>query len=292
MKIVSYVRSGHAHYGGVKDDGTVVDLTSRLGSLYPDIVSFIAKDGVAVAREIVASQAGDFRYDDLDLLPMIPNPGKFFCVGVNYKDHLDEANRQLGLTRPVAEHPMIFARWAESQTAHGKPIVMPKVSTQLDYEAELLVIIGKPTGRYVPVEKALDYVFGYTAFNDGSLRDYQFHSRQINPGKNFEKTGPSGPWIITADEIPDPQNLDIEMRLNGERMQHGNTSQMVHSVAEIISYISHWLPLQPGDLIASGTMGGVGFARNPQVWMKPGDVAEVIIEKVGTLRNDIVAEEA
>lgn len=291
MKIVSYAWQGRPHYGVVKNDGKVVDLTSRLGARYPDIVSFIAEDGLAIARAIATDSAGDFDYEELDFLPVIPTPGKILCVGVNYKDHLEEANKQLGLARPVTERPMMFARWAESQTAHRKPIIMPKVSTQLDYEAELLVVIGKPTGRYLSEAKALEHVFGYSCFNDGSLRDYQFHTRQINPGKNFEKTGPSGPWIVTADEIPDPQNLDIEMRLNGERMQHGNTRQMIHTVASIISYISHWLPLQPGDLIASGTMGGVGFARDPQVWMKPGDVAEVIIEGIGTLRNEIAAEE-
>lgn len=185
---------------------------------------------------------------------------------------------------------MIFARWPESLTAHRQPIFRPKVSNQLDYEAELLAVIGKDTGRYVKADKALDYVFGYSCFNEACLRDYQKHSRQINPGKNFEKTGASGPWIVTADEIKDPENLDIEMRLNGKTMQKANTKDMIHSVAQVIEYVTEWMPFRAGDLIVSGTMGGVGFARDPQVFMKPGDVAEVIIEGIGTLRNVIEDE--
>jgi 2-keto-4-pentenoate hydratase/2-oxohepta-3-ene-1,7-dioic acid hydratase in catechol pathway len=209
---------------------------------------------------------------------------------VNYKDHLDEANKHFGRTGPASEYPMIFARWPESLQAHRAPIMRPKVSTQLDYEAELLVVIGKATGRYLSQEKALEHVFGYSAMNEACLRDYQFHTRQINPGKNFEKTGATGPWIVTADELRDPEKLDIEMRLNGQQMQKGNTAQMVHSVAKVIAYLTHWLPLNPGDLIASGTMGGVGFTRTPPVFMKPGDIAEVTIQGIGTLRNEIADE--
>ena len=291
MKLVSYLHAGAPRYGAVQN-GRIVDLTSRLGAAYPDLVSFIAGDALPIARSIVAGEPGDFDYDAVELLPVVPRPGKILCIGINYADHLEEANRHLGLNRPKAEHPMIFARWSESLNAHRAPILRPKVSTQLDWEAELLVVIGKSTGRYLPEERALEHVFGYACMNEACLRDYQFHTRQINPGKNFEKTGATGPWIVTADEIADPQSLDIEMRLNGERMQFGNTRDMVHSVAQIIAYISHWMPLQPGDLIASGTMGGVGFTRQPPIFMKPGDVAEVTIEGIGTLRNEIQDEPA
>lgn len=286
MKLVSYLHQGRAHYGAVKGD-RVVDLSARLGGLYPDLKRFIAGGGQPIAESIVAQEHGDFDYDGLHLLPVVPDPGKIVCVGVNYKDHLEEANRHLGIERALPENPMIFPRWAESLQAHRQPIMRPKVSDQLDYEAELLVVIGSPTGRYVPLERALGHVFGYACMNEACLRDYQFHSRQIGPGKNFERTGATGPWIVTADEIPDPQSLDIEMRLNGERMQHGNTRDMVHSVAQIIEYVTRWMPLNPGDLIASGTMGGVGFTRKPPVFMKPGDVAEVTIQGIGTLRNEI-----
>jgi 2-keto-4-pentenoate hydratase/2-oxohepta-3-ene-1,7-dioic acid hydratase in catechol pathway len=289
MKLVSFEHRGSCHYGAAKG-AKVVDLGARLGGLYPTIVDFIAGGGLPIAKSIVDSEPGDFNYDDLTLLPVIPNPSRIICVGLNYHDHISEANRQLNRTDKGFERPMIFARWPESLTAHRQPIFRPKVSSQLDYEAELLAVIGKDTARYVKADKALDYVFGYSCFNEACLRDYQKHSRQINPGKNFEKTGASGPWIVTADEIKDPENLDIEMRLNGTTMQKANTKDMIHSVAQVIEYVTEWMPFRAGDLIVSGTMGGVGFARDPQVFMKPGDVAEVIIEGIGTLRNVIEDE--
>jgi 2-keto-4-pentenoate hydratase/2-oxohepta-3-ene-1,7-dioic acid hydratase in catechol pathway len=289
VKLVSFEHGGACHYGAVKGD-KVVDLSARLGSTYPTIVDFIAGDGVPIAASIVAAGNGDFDYSELKLLPVVPNPSHIICVGLNYHDHISEANRQLNRTDKGFDRPMIFARWPESLTAHNQPIFRPKVSSDLDYEAELLVVIGKDTGRYVKADKALDYVFGYSCLNEACLRDYQRHSRQINPGKNFEKTGATGPWLVTADEIKNPENLDIEMRLNGQVMQKANTGEMIHSVAQVIEYVTEWMPLRPGDLIASGTMGGVGFARDPQVFMKPGDVAEVIIEGIGTLRNEIADE--
>jgi len=288
MKLVSFLHAGKHHYGVLKGD-KVIDLSARLGGTYPDIISFIANDGKAVAQSIIQESAGDFDYASLDLLSVIPNPGKTFCVGLNYHDHVDEANRAIG-NRKAPDRAMIFARWPESLTGHKKPILRPKVSQMLDWEAEMLVVIGKPTGRYVPKEKALSYIFGYACLNEACLRDYQRHSSQINPGKNFEKTGANGPWLVTADEIPDPMNLNIEMRLNGQVMQKANTSQMIHSIEATIEYITEWTTLQPGDLIATGTMGGVGFARTPPIFMKPGDIAEVEIEKIGILSNHIEDE--
>jgi len=289
MKLVCYYRPDGIHYGAVKQD-KVIDLTARLGGTYPTIVDFIAGQGQPIAKQILAYEEGDFAYESLVLAPVVPNPSKIICVGLNYYDHINEANRQLGRADKGFENPMIFARWPESMTGHNRPILRPKASHEFDFEAELLVVIGQDTGRYVPEERALDYVFGYSCFNDGSVRDYQRHSRQITPGKNFEKTGPSGPWLVTADEIPDPDNLDIETRLNGQVMQKANTRDMIHSVRQIISYVTRWTPFRPGDLIATGTMGGVGFARQPQVFMKPGDVVEVTIEKIGTLRNHVEDE--
>lgn len=288
MKLICYRHGGALHYGAVKGR-KVVDLTSRIGAAYPDIVAFIAKQGLAVAHSIVEREAGDLDYDKVDLLPVVPNPGKIICVGLNYHDHVDEANRTIG-NRKATEFPMIFARWPESLAAHGKPILRPRASDKLDWEAELLVVMGQPTGRYVLGKKALGYVFGYSCLNEACLRDYQRHSSQINPGKNFEQTGANGPWMVTADEIPNPMNLDIEMRLNGQVMQKANTRQMIHSITATIEYITRWIPLKPGDLIATGTMGGVGFARTPPIFMKPGDIAEVEIEKIGILRNPIADE--
>lgn len=290
MKLVCYRHGGATHYGAVKDNSKVVDLGTRLGAQYPDIISFIAGDGQAIARQVVATEPGDFDYNALDLLPVVPNPGKILCVGLNYHDHVDEANRTIG-NRKVPDRPMIFGRWPESLASHGKPITRPRISHMFDWEAEMLVVMGRETGRYVKAEDALQYVFGYSCFNESCMRDYQRHSSQITPGKNFENTGASGPWLVTADEIPDPMNLEIKMRLNGEVMQHANTSQMIFSVQKIIEYVTEWTPLKPGDLIVSGTMGGVGFARTPPVFMKPGDIAEVEIEKIGVLRNTIEDED-
>jgi 2-keto-4-pentenoate hydratase/2-oxohepta-3-ene-1,7-dioic acid hydratase in catechol pathway len=289
MNLICYHRPDGVHYGAVKNE-KVIDLTARIGATYPTIIDFISGQAEPIAEQILAREEGDFAYESLTLAPVVPHPGKIICIGLNYHDHIGEANRQLNRTDAGFENPMIFARWPESMTGHNRPILRPKASHEFDFEAELLVVIGKHTGRYVPAERALDYVFGYSCFNDGSLRDYQRHSRQINPGKNFEKTGPSGPWLVTADKIPDPDNLDIEMRLNGEVMQKANTRNMIHSVRQIISYVTRWTPFRPGDLIATGTMGGVGFARQPQIFMKPGDVAEVTIERIGTLRNHVEDE--
>jgi 2-keto-4-pentenoate hydratase/2-oxohepta-3-ene-1,7-dioic acid hydratase in catechol pathway len=175
--------------------------------------------------------------------------------------------------------------------AHRAPILKPRVSDALDWEAELLVVMGRSTGRYLSRDRALAHIFGYSCMNDGSLRDFQRHTSQFAPGKNFECTGGVGPWIVTEDEIADPMNLDIEFRLNGEVMQKANTAQMIHSIAATIEYITQWIPLSPGDLIATGTMGGVGFARTPPIFMKAGDVAEVDIESVGLLRNIIENEQ-
>jgi 2-keto-4-pentenoate hydratase/2-oxohepta-3-ene-1,7-dioic acid hydratase in catechol pathway len=290
MKLVSFAHGGQIHYGAVKN-GKVIDLSARQGGQFPDIVSFIAHDGKQVAQSIVAESKGDYDYDSLDLLPVVPNPGKILCVGLNYHDHVTEANNAVG-NRKAPDRAMIFARWPESLTAHKKPILRPRVSHMLDWEAELLVVIGKSTGRYVPKSKVFDYIFGYSCFNEACIRDYQRHSSQINPGKNFEKTGSSGPWMVTADEISNPMNLNIEMRLNGKVMQKANTSDMIHSIEATIEYITEWMPLEPGDIIATGTMGGVGFARTPPIFMKPGDIAEVEIQDIGILRNHIEDESA
>lgn len=289
MKVVSFRRGTGVSYGVLKDE-RVIDIGQRLPAC-PDILSFIDKDARNAAQALLDSGArGDHDFASLDLLPVVPNPGKILCIGLNYHDHVAEADRALG-GREVPKKPMVFARWSESLTAHRGFIRRPQVSDQLDWEAELLVVIGKRVPRYTPVERALAHVFGYAAMNEACLRDYQFHSRQLTPGKNFESTGAVGPWVVTADEIPNPQDLHIEMRLNGEVMQAANTSDMVFTVAQLISYISDWLPLNPGDLIASGTMGGVGFARKPPIFMKPGDRAEVTISRIGTLVNEVRDEQ-
>jgi 2-keto-4-pentenoate hydratase/2-oxohepta-3-ene-1,7-dioic acid hydratase in catechol pathway len=290
MKFVSYEKDGQASYGLVRD-GRIIDLGARFGRSFPDLKSFVTQDNwQAHCEALLGAEPGDYPLGSVTLLSVIPNPEKILCVALNYHDHVAEANKHLPGGREVPKYPMVFARMPDSLVGHAVDLERPKVSKQLDYEAELLVVIGKQTPRYVKPEQALDYVLGYSAMNEGSMRDYQFHTRQLTPGKNFFRSGSVGPWLVTADEIPDPQALEIEFRLNGEVLQKANTRDMIFSVAALISYITEWLPLKPGDMIASGTMGGVGFTREPPIFMKPGDRAEVEISQIGLLVNGIVDE--
>ena len=287
MKFASYRVGQEARYGLVRDGG-VIDLAVRIGDRYPDLRSFIAAaDWRQVADALLATAPADHEYAGLELTSVIPVPEKIICVALNYHDHIAEANLHLPGGREAPKYPMCFIRLPDTLVGHRESLVRPRVSTQLDYEAELLVVMGRHVPRYVPKQEALQYVFGYAAMNEGSIRDYQFHSRQLTPGKNFAASGSTGPWIVTADEIPDPQDLDIQFRLNGELLQSANTSDMIFDVADLIAYISEWIPLKPGDLIASGTMGGVGFTRKPPLFMKPGDTAEVSIAGIGTLSNGV-----
>ncbi len=220
---------------------------------------------------------------DARFAPLIPRPGALWCVGLNYEDHRIETGKAR------ADWPTLFTRFPACLLGCGEDLVVPSASRQLDYEGELAVVIGKP-GRHVKEEDALDHVAGYSCFNDASVRDFQSHSSQFGPGKNFWRTGAFGPWLTTADEVPDPQALAIETRLNGEAMQSSHTSRMTYPVRFLIAYLSRITPLFPGDVIATGTPSGVGVARDPQVFLKPGDVVEVEIERVGLLRNGVVAE--
>ena len=222
---------------------------------------------------------------DVRFLPVIPRPGAFWCVGLNYEDH------RLETGRARADWPTLFTRFPVCLLGHGEALVRPAASRQLDYEGELAVVIGRP-GRHVPEAAALDHVAGYACFNDASVRDYQGHSSQFGPGKNFWRTGGFGPFLVTADEVPDPQDLPIETRLNGEVVQQSHTSRMTYPVRELIAYLSRIHPLHPGDVIATGTPSGVGVARDPQLFLKPGDEVEVEIGAVGTLRNGVVDEAA
>jgi 2-keto-4-pentenoate hydratase/2-oxohepta-3-ene-1,7-dioic acid hydratase in catechol pathway len=239
--------------------------------------------GVINDAAAAAGATADVSLSSVKLLPPIPDPEKIICIGLNYKDHALEA----GLKLP--EHPSLFSRINNTLIGHDSPLVRPKASTDFDYEAELAVIIGKP-GRHIAERDASSHVFGYACFNDGSLRDYQF-KHSLTAGKNFFATGGFGPWITTADEIPDPSKLTISTRVNGQRVQHKGTDDMIFSVPAIIAYLSTWTQLVPGDVIATGTPEGVGFARKPPLWMKPGDTIEIEISQIGVLRNPVIAEE-
>lgn len=217
-------------------------------------------------------------------LPPIVNPARIWCIGLNYADHSTES----GFAIPI--YPAIFSRFASSMTGHGAPIIHPKVSTQLDYEAELVAVIGK-AGRYIPKETALEYVAGYSICNDASIRDYQFKSAQWTMGKNFDDTGPFGPIFVTADELPvGASGLRIQTRLNGITLQDANTSSLIFDVATLVKMLSEAVTLLPGDIIVTGTPSGVGLARKPPVWMKHGDVCEIEIEGIGILSNPIKDE--
>lgn len=220
----------------------------------------------------------------LTFLSPLVRPSKIICLGLNYRDHAEEAG--LG----IPEFPVLFARFPSSLIGHGAPIILPKVSSQLDWEAELVAVLSKG-GKNIAEADALDHVAGYSAFNDGSIRDYQMRTPQWTAGKNFDDTGAFGPWLVTPDELPaGAAGLKIECRVNGQVMQNSNTDKLIFNVARTISLLSTFMTLEAGDVLVMGTPGGIGLARNPPIFMKAGDVCEVEIEGIGVLRNPIVAE--
>ena len=253
---------------------------------YPGSLDDLVKGGMAAlqAAGVKLAAGEDLALADVQLLAPLRRAPKLICIGLNYADHSKES----GFDTPT--YPAIFSRYNSSLMGHDAPMVRPKVSEQLDYEGELAVIIGKG-GRHIPVESALEHVIGYSVFNDGSVRDYQFKSTQWTMGKNFDNTGAFGPALVTADELPaGAKGLKLETRLNGVVVQSSNIDHMIFDVATLISLLSVAHALEPGDVIVSGTPAGVGLARKPPLWMKPGDVCEVEIEKVGLLRSPITAE--
>ncbi|MGN7439790.1 fumarylacetoacetate hydrolase family protein [Pseudomonas lactis] len=282
MKIASFVYQSRSTYGIVKGDH-VIDLESLKSHLGADLKEAIARNRLSELGADALKDLPRLALSEITFLPVIANPGKVLCIGINYATHVRETGRDM------PTYPMIFTRFADSQTAHLQPIVRPTVSHKLDFEGELAVVIGK-TARHVKPEDALDYVAGYACYNDGSVRDWQKHTIQFVPGKNFPATGGFGPWMVTSDEIVDPQDLELTTRLNGEVMQHTRTSDMIFDVRKLIEYCTAFTELAPGDVIVSGTTGGVGAFREPPVWMKPGDIVEIEIERIGILRNSIVDE--
>ena len=283
MKLISFEHGGEASFGAVVDGDRIVDLKPLLGGRANDLKSLIANDLQAEAAAAVAQATSFLALSDVDLLPVIPNPGQIFCIGLNYGEHVRETGKQ------ITESPVIFMRVNDSQVAHGKDIVRPPESHRLDYEGEIAIIIGKG-GRRISEADSWEHIAGYACYNDGSVRDWQVATSQWGPGKNFWRTGGFGPWMVTADEITPNQNMRLTTRLNGQVMQEATTDMMIHSIPRQIAYISTFLPLQPGDVIVTGTPGGVGNKREPQVFMKPGDVVEIEVDAVGVLRNGICDE--
>lgn len=279
MKLVSFSRNGQQSYGAVTEKG-VVDLGAVLGSRYIDLKALLTADALTEAAAVVAQGEAGFGLADVDLLPVIPNPGKVWCCGLNYGEHVRETNRE------ITEQPTFFLRVADSQVGHGQAMLRPRESTQFDYEAEIAVVIGRP-GRRIAEADAGRHVAGYACYNDGSVRDWQRHTQQWAPGKNFWRTGGFGPWMVTSDEIPFGTLMTLTTRLNGEELQRATTDMMIHSIARQIAYVSTIAPLEPGDVIVTGTPGGVGARRTPPVWMRAGDVVEIEVDRIGVLRNPV-----
>ncbi len=282
MKLVSFRAKGLAHYGVVQGNG-VVDLSPRLGSKYPDLKALIAANALGEGEKAAKGAQADFKLDEIRFDPVIPNPGKILCIGLNYEEHRMETGR------PKVDNPTIFVRFADTQLGHLQPIVKPKLSDKVDFECELAVIIGKG-GRYISEADAYNHVAGYSCYNDVSIRDYQNHTSQWTPGKNFPASGPFGPFLVTRDEVGELKGKNIRTRLNGKEMQHAMFDQFIFPVPRLMEYISRFTTLSPGDVIITGTPGGVGFRRDPPVWMKAGDTVEIEIDGVGLLKNTLVAE--
>ena len=281
MKLVSFVAKSGESWGAVVDGG-IVDLGAKLPE-FANVRALLAQDGLAKAKAAMAGAKADHALDAVRFLPPIPNPGKIFCVGLNYADHVVETKRD------KTEDPAIFVRFADSQMGHLEPMLVPPESSHLDYEGEIAVVIGK-AGRRIPFERAYDHVAGFSCYNDGSIRDLQWATTQWTTGKNFPATGAFGPWLSTVDEVPADTKLTLITRLNGVELQRATTDMMIHSIPRLIEFISVFTPLSPGDVIVTGTPGGVGGRKNPPLWMKDGDIVEIEIDRVGVLRTPVKNE--
>jgi 2-keto-4-pentenoate hydratase/2-oxohepta-3-ene-1,7-dioic acid hydratase in catechol pathway len=288
MRLVTFVESGRARVG-VLDDEHVVDVGAADPGLPPTLSGLLHAGPEALERVAAAGRAGPATarhpLEAISLRPPIEDAGKILCLGLNYAEHAAESGHG-----PPPAHPTVFMRSRTSLVGHDHPVVRPRLSEQLDFEGELAVIIGR-RGRHVPEAAALDHVAGYAPFNDGSVRDVQYWTSQWTLGKNFDATGGFGPALVTADELPPgATGLRLMTRLNGRVVQDGNTGDMIFPVARIVALLSGICTLEPGDVIATGTPAGVGKARTPPFWLKPGDVVEVEIEGAGLLRNPVVDE--
>lgn len=284
MRFIAFLNSNGQPSLGLRDGSGLVDLTE---AGLPSTLDEFLRGGdhsLAAARKIASRSTTRIELSSITYLPPLVNPSKAFAIGLNYIEHAAESKHEL------PKDPVIFQRFPTSWVAHKQPLVRPKVSLQFDYEAELVVVIGRE-GRYIPKERALEHVAGYSIFNDGTIRDYQFRTGQWLWGKNFDASGGFGPELVTVDELPlGAKGLGITLRLNGKVLQNANTRDMIFDVATLVAACSEAMTLRPGDMIITGTPSGVGMARQPQIWMEPGDVCEVEIENIGVLSNEIVGE--
>jgi 2-keto-4-pentenoate hydratase/2-oxohepta-3-ene-1,7-dioic acid hydratase in catechol pathway len=282
MKLATFKIGAKQTYGGVTSEG-VVDLGSRLGAKFPDLKALLAGNGIAEAQSALRGSGVDAKVADITFLPVLPNPGKIICIGHNYEEHRIETQRE------KTAFPTVFLRVAESLTGHERPLLCPRESKDFDYEGEIALVIGKP-GRRIPEADAWQHIAGYACFNEASVRDWQKHTGQFTPGKNFSETGAFGPWMVTADELPPGTVLTLTTRLNGQVMQKASTDMLIFSFPRLIAYCSTFAPLAAGDVIVTGTPGGVGARRTPPVFMKGGDVVEVDVDRIGVLRNVVAVD--
>jgi len=279
MKFLSYSFQGQVSWGLATDTG-VVSLSS---ANYPTLRSALADGMLEKLGTAAQGQPDTCSLAQITYLPVITDPGKIICIGHNYEEHRVETERD------KTENPTVFLRVADSQTGHLQPLLMPPESDHFDYEGEIAVVIGKG-GRRIARDQAWAHVAGYSAYNDGSVRDWQRHTTQFTPGKNFVGTGAFGPVLVTRGEIADGEELNLTTRLNGQVMQHATTAMLIFPIPRLIEYVSTFTTLAPGDVIVSGTPGGVGARRKPPVWMKEGDLVEIEVSKIGVLRNRVERE--
>ena len=280
MKLASFIVGTRETYG-VLEGNCIREPDDAFHASYPDLRSVITADKLALLQ---GSKAGVVHeVDSVQFLPLIPNPDKVLCVGVNYRPHIEEMGRE------VPDYPVVFVRFADSQVGHQQPIIRTSASEKFDFEGELAIVIGRPA-RHVKRSEAADFIAGYCCFMDGSVRDWQRHTMQFTAGKNFAKSGSIGPWLVTSNEVPDPESLALTTRVNGQVMQQGKVADLVFDIPALIEYCSTFTELLPGDVIATGTPGGVGAARTPPVWLKEGDSVEVEIPGIGLLVNTVADE--
>lgn len=278
LKLVSFEMNGANAYGAVIDD-RVVRLDTLPGAAIDLKSAIAARDNTPWS--MLPTQT-DIALDSVKLLPVIPNPGKIICVATNFREWTSDE-------RVDPEYPLVFTRFAESMTGHGQPLIKPAVTQKFDFEGELAVIIGK-SGHKIPHERAMEHVAGYSCLNDGSVRDWQRHSTQFTPGKNFYRSGSIGPWLVTVDEVPDVAALTLQTRVNGVVKQEIALARMIFDIPWLIAYFSSFTPLAPGDVIATGTPSGFGSSRMPPEFLKAGDIIEIEITGVGTLKNAVLGE--
>lgn len=278
MRLLSFAYRGRTSFGARTPDG-IVDLGT---AACPDLRSALARD--IDLRDAASRGTGRLiAEDEITWLPPIPAPNKILCVGYNYRTHLIETNT------PLPQYPSMFVRFPDAQVGHGQPVVRPFLSEKFDFEGELAVVIGR-AGRHIPEDRAFSHVAGYACFADNSVRDWQRHSGQATPGKNFERSGAFGPCLVTADEVGEIGAQTLITRLNGQEVQRSGIDDLIFSVPALIAYASSFTRLLPGDVIATGTPGGVGSGREPKLWLKPGDDLEIEISGVGVLRNPVIDE--